>query len=267
MGNFESSVFAAGSWKNGEGTDWQLRISVHDSDFATVDYRPVAGSSGRFYLGVQPRDYFEDLTTSDPVDLQLESSEFSQWASAVLGTKIAATDLLALMAPEGVEDPLDDFVEDTLVRLLNLLGMPLPTWLATETPFVETELNTQEPRTDWPVIALDIARALGEMTSREYLLVTYDIGHRDHSVYGQFAINEGNFQCEVVSEQFLPADVWTINDGYLRQSGWSAPENGNPNWTMRQEQAEIAASSVLNGMRSGLGCTDPQLINVSIGRF
>lgn len=267
MGNFETSVFASGSWKNGEGTDWRLRISVHDSDFATVDYRPVAGSSGRFYLGFQPRDYFEDPTTSDPVDLQAESSGLSQWASVVLGTNVTSTELLALMAPECVEDPLDDFVEDTLVRLLNRLGMPLPTWLATETPFTETELNTQEPSRDWPVIALDVVRELGGMTSHEYLLVTYDIGHRDYSVYGQFAINEGNFQCEVVSEKFLPSDVWTINDVYLRQSGWSAPVNGSPNWTMCQEQAEIAAGSVLNAMRSGLGCTDPQLIDVSLGRF
>ncbi|MHA7271463.1 TY-Chap domain-containing protein [Arthrobacter sp. HLT1-20] len=267
MGNFETSVFASGSWQNGEGTDGRLRIAVHDSDFATVDYRPVAGSSGRFYLGFQPRDYFEDPAASDPVDLQAESSRFSQWASAVLGTNIAATELLVLMAPAGVEDPLDVVVEDTLVRLLNRLGMPLPTWLATEGPFVDTDLAAQEPGRDWAEIARDVAGFLKEMTSREYLLVTYDIGLRDYSVYGQFAINEGNFQCEIVSEQFLPADVWPINDTYLRHSGWSAPENGNPNWSMRQDQAERAADSVLTAMRSGLGCADSQLIKMNFGRF
>lgn len=70
-----------------------------------MDYRQVAGSSGRFYLGFQPRDYFEDLAASDPVDLQLESSGFSRWASAVFGINVAATELLALMAPDGVETP------------------------------------------------------------------------------------------------------------------------------------------------------------------
>nr|WP_186760787.1 hypothetical protein [Arthrobacter alpinus] len=105
------------------------------------------------------------------------------------------------------------------------------------------------------------------MTSLEYLLVIYDIGLSEYSVYGQFAINEGNFQCEVVSEQFVPADVWPINDGCLRHSGWSAPENGNPNWSMRQDKPEQAADSVLTAMRSGLGCTDPQLISLTVGRF
>ncbi|POH71687.1 TY-Chap domain-containing protein [Arthrobacter glacialis] len=267
MGNFETLVFASGSWKNEEGTDWRLRISVHDSDFATVDYRPVAGSSGRFFLGFQPRDYFEDPAASDPVDLQAESFGFSQWASSVLGTNLAATELLALMAPEGVEDPMDVVVEDTLVRLLNLLGMPMPTWLAPEGPFAETELATHEPGRDWAEIARELACFLKGMTSRRYLLVTYDIGLRDYSVYGQFAINEGNFQCEVVSEQFLPAAVWPINDGYLRHGGWSSPENGNPNWSMRQDQPERAADSVLSALRSGLGCTDPQLISLTFGRF
>lgn len=232
-----------------------------------MDYRPVPGSSGRFYLGFQPRDYFEDPAASAPVDLQAESSGFSQWASAVLGTDIAATELLALMAPEGVEDPMDVVVEDTLVRLLNLLGMPMPTWLAPEGPFVETALAGQEPGRDWAEIARELAGSLEEMTSLEYLLVIYDIGLSEYSVYGQFAINEGNFQCEVVSEQFLPADVWPINDGYLRHSGWSAPENGNPNWSMRQDKPERAADSVLTAMRSGLGCTDPQLISLTVGRF
>jgi hypothetical protein len=40
-----------------EATDeWQLRITVHDSDIATVDYQPSECASGRFYLGFQPRD-------------------------------------------------------------------------------------------------------------------------------------------------------------------------------------------------------------------
>ena len=58
-------------------------ISVHDSDIATVGYRPSECATGRFYLGFQPRDYFEDPTASDPVDLRAEAECFSVWASTV----------------------------------------------------------------------------------------------------------------------------------------------------------------------------------------
>ncbi|QOT19318.1 hypothetical protein [Paenarthrobacter sp. YJN-5] len=131
MGNFETSVYNSGLWSGNEAVDgWQLRLSVHDSDIATIDYRPHEGASGRFYLGFQPRDYFENPDASEPVDLVAESERFSAWVTEVAGLAVPAEELRAFMAVEAVEEPEDTFVEDTVVRLLGRLSIPLPEWLA-----------------------------------------------------------------------------------------------------------------------------------------
>lgn len=130
MGIFETSVYKAGSWSgNEESNEWLLRISVHDSDIATIDYRSDDGPSGRFYLGFQPRDYFDNPEASEPVDLVAVSNSFSSWASSEVSTAVSPEELRTFMASEAVEEPGDIFVEDTLVRLLERLGIPLPKWL------------------------------------------------------------------------------------------------------------------------------------------
>ena len=130
MGNFETSVYESGAWTDDETADeWKLRISVHDSDIATVDYRPSECASGRFFLGFQPLDYFEDPAASDPVDLPAEAACFSIWASTVAGVDVPAEELMAMMAAEDVVEPEDVFVEETVIRLLARLGLPLPAWL------------------------------------------------------------------------------------------------------------------------------------------
>lgn len=130
MGNFESSVFRSGLWLDSNGqTDWDLRVSVHDSDIATIEYQPSGSASGRFYLGFQPRDYFNDPDDHDPVDLAAESEGFSQWAAIVLGRRISTEEVRAMMAEDEVDEPVDTFVEDTVARLLARLDMPLPPWL------------------------------------------------------------------------------------------------------------------------------------------
>ncbi|MET0994193.1 MAG: hypothetical protein ABWY20_08985 [Mycobacterium sp.] len=127
MGNFETSVYESGSWTDDEAADeWTLRISVHDSDIATVDYRPSGCATGHFFLGFQPRDYFEDPTASDPIDLPAEAACFSVWASTVAGADIPAEELMAIMAAEDVVEPEDVFVEETVIRLLTRLGLALP---------------------------------------------------------------------------------------------------------------------------------------------
>ena len=267
LGNFETSVFASGGWKNGESSDWQLRISVHDSSFAAVDYRLDSVVAGRFYLGFQPRDYFEDPSARDPVDLAVESSRFSRWASIVLGTEVDPSDLLSMMAAEDIAEPADVFVEDTVVRLLDRLRMPLPAWLQSQGFMSHGEPAEQGIEKEWANVTASMTRDLETMAGRHYLLVTYDIGRHDYSVYGQFALNDLTFQCEVVSDRFLPADVWPIDRPYLLSNGWSAPDQRNPNWSQLQIGPEEAAVSVLTAMRMGLGCSDPRLFSWSLGTF
>lgn len=117
MGLSESAVFVAGEWKYDDDPGWNLKVSVHDSDVATVDYRPSFGGIGRFYLGIQPRDYFGDPTASDPCDLDREAAAFSTWAGEVLRAVIAPADVRGLMAADNVVEPVNACVEDTLATL------------------------------------------------------------------------------------------------------------------------------------------------------
>ncbi|MDP9441419.1 MAG: hypothetical protein M3P34_04410 [Actinomycetota bacterium] len=130
MGLFARFTHSTGQWREAEPADEPyLSIDVHDSDIATVDYRPAPPGLGRFYLGVEPRIYFEDPTASDTVDREAEAKGFSQWARDVHGRDVDPADVLALMAADSDEDddePEDAFVEDTVDRLLGLVGLPLP---------------------------------------------------------------------------------------------------------------------------------------------
>lgn len=108
------------------GNHWDLRVSVHDCDIATIEYQSSGSATGRFYLGFQPRDYFDDPANHDLVDLTAESEGFSQWAAIVLGKEIAPPEVRAVMAEDDVDEPEDVFVEDTVTRLLTRLDIPLP---------------------------------------------------------------------------------------------------------------------------------------------
>jgi len=60
------------------------------------------------------------------VDLDAEATAITMWASQVLGTEVVPDDVLPLLAGAGVTEPADDFVEETVVRLLSLLNLPIP---------------------------------------------------------------------------------------------------------------------------------------------
>lgn len=127
MGTFATHIFSNGAWGGTTAGDSWLSIDIHDSDIATIEYSPAPTGLGKFYMGFQPRDYFEDPTASSDVDNASEATAFVAWADQVLGVSISADSLLPLMAEDSAEDPMDDFVGETVERLLTLLQLPVPT--------------------------------------------------------------------------------------------------------------------------------------------
>ena len=130
MGYFGTFIFRDGQWQQRSGAGPELVVDVHDSDIATIDYRPAPPGLGRFYLGHQPRDFFADPEASQPVDVPAEVDAFVGWAAQTLGRAPEADELRPLVAEEGAGEPEDEVVEDTVVRLLDLLGLPVPEELA-----------------------------------------------------------------------------------------------------------------------------------------
>jgi len=128
VGSFQTYTFVGGRWSNeGDSIDAPfLRVSIHDSDIAIVTYAPGPDLGGLAYLGVQPRDYFEDPRASADVDLEAQAVGLASWALTVAETEVDPNVIRSLLAKDSVEEPMDVFVEETVVRLLESLGVPLP---------------------------------------------------------------------------------------------------------------------------------------------
>ncbi|HEX7834892.1 MAG TPA: hypothetical protein VF479_05430 [Pseudolysinimonas sp.] len=126
MGLFLTKTFSGGVWTDDEVAEApSLKIDIHDSDFATVVYSRADGQ-GLVYLGFQPRDYFEDPAASAPVDIDDQARGLSAWARDATGSDVDLAGVRELLAEEDIDEPLDDFVEDTVVRLLAVLNIPNP---------------------------------------------------------------------------------------------------------------------------------------------
>lgn len=133
MGYFADLVFAGGAWGAQSRSEPFIALQIEDSDIAVVDYALVPpGASGRCYLGFEPRHYYEDSSASQPVDTAAEAWGLAEWARVATGANVNASTIQKLLASPKGKDPDDDFVEDTVARLLPVLGLPLPPDLSTE---------------------------------------------------------------------------------------------------------------------------------------
>src|SRR3954451_14119798 len=112
MGFFGTFVYADGVWNQDNDappTGASLRVDIHDSDIAQIDYRPARTGLGRFYLGYEPAIYFEDPSASQPVDRQAEAAGFSKWVDEVVGRAVAHEEILPLLADPGGAEPEEVF--------------------------------------------------------------------------------------------------------------------------------------------------------------
>lgn len=129
MGLFGTFAYSDGRWTRDRPTAVPfVLVDVHDSDIATVDHRRADASGGRFFLGYEPRHYFEEPGASPPVDVDAEADGFTAWAKEATGADLDPGDVRRLMAaPDGAPPP-DDFVEETVDRLVALVGLPPVPW-------------------------------------------------------------------------------------------------------------------------------------------
>jgi hypothetical protein len=130
VGLFGKFAFSDGRWSTDGPTAVPfLLLDVHDGDVVTVDYRGADASGGRFFLGYEPRFYFDEPGAASPVDTAAEAEGFAAWAREAGGRDVDPVDVQQLMAsPEGAPPPADVPVEETVERLLRLAGLPAPRW-------------------------------------------------------------------------------------------------------------------------------------------
>jgi len=129
MGYFGKLSYSEGRWRTGGPTAVPfLLIDVHDSDIATLDYRAADATGGRFFLGYEPRVYFDEPDAAPPVDVHAEAEGFARWVLEAGGTHVDPAQVQKLMASPNGAPPEDEVVEQTVERLLALAGLPLPVW-------------------------------------------------------------------------------------------------------------------------------------------
>lgn len=133
MGFFADLVYAGGAWGAQSRSEPFIALQIEDSDIAVIDYAPVPqGAAGRCYLGYEPRHYYEDPSASQPVDTAAEARGLAEWARVATGANVKAKAIQKMLASPKGKDPKNDFVEDTVARLLPALGLPLPPDLSAE---------------------------------------------------------------------------------------------------------------------------------------
>jgi hypothetical protein len=125
VSDVETYRYSGGTWGGDADTTPSLRIEVHHGDIAVIDYLPAPTAAGRFYLGFQPREFYDDPAESAPVDIDAEAECFAAWAELVGVDDVQPGEVRRLMAIEG-EEPEDTFVEETVVRLVRLVGLTVP---------------------------------------------------------------------------------------------------------------------------------------------
>jgi hypothetical protein len=129
VGLFGKFAYSDGGWSTGGPTAVPfLLLDVHDGDVVTVDYRFADASGGRFFLGYEPRFYFDEAGAADPVETGAEADGFTRWLREAAGTEVDPADVQALMASPDGAPPSDESVIETVEKLLALGGLPLPDW-------------------------------------------------------------------------------------------------------------------------------------------
>ncbi|HEX6500947.1 MAG TPA: hypothetical protein VF054_18235 [Micromonosporaceae bacterium] len=152
MGFFGTYLYDQHGWKiqqpgaSPEVAEPWLMLDIHDSDVATVTYRPAGPGSGTAFLGCTPRTYFADESASAPTDVNREAAGLATWWAHLRdGVSDAERDakcsqILGYLAEDGDPecddwdededvDEFDDgdiFVEATTVRFLTALDLPIP---------------------------------------------------------------------------------------------------------------------------------------------
>ena len=129
MGLFATLAYSDGRWSSGRPTAVPfLLIDVHDSDIAAVDYRFADATGGRFFLGYEPRIYFEQPDAAPPVDAPAEAADFARWVHDVVDRDVDPDDVRRLLAAPDGAAPDDEVVEETVDRLVALAGLPPVEW-------------------------------------------------------------------------------------------------------------------------------------------
>ena len=125
-----------------------------------------------------------------------------------------------------------------------------------------------EAMDNWHALISQLGEQAEHLRIDQFISVEYTTGH--HLVpepYAQAAHAEPELICEVVSDVYLPATEWPLDEVALRRAGWSAPSQGTENWWRMVTGTDQVAAALVEGLRVGRACRDPESFTWSVGTF
>lgn len=113
----------------------------------------------------------------------------------------------------------------------------------------------------------DLAVDVSSLADRWFVIVEYCAG-LDPNPYAQVTpMLVGGYWCEVVSGAYLPLHRWPLDGMALRGHEWAPPGDARDNWSRHAKDAGAAARVMVQALRLGRACTDPQAFIWHTGRF
>jgi hypothetical protein len=113
-----------------------------------------------------------------------------------------------------------------------------------------------------------VQAALDGITPGQFLVLEY-LTEDDLPVepYAQAALDPGGWYCEVVSDWYLPAHRWPMNELALARAGWQVRDDVTDNWWCADVDLASAAHLLVDALWNGRSCTDPDRFAISVGTF
>ena len=106
---------------------------------------------------------------------------------------------------------------------------------------------------------LEVADVIEHLPPLHFLVVEYVGASHIAEPYAQLLPGSDGHYCEVVSENYVPAETWPIDRKWLAAAGWHAPEPGDDggNWWQVVPGSRMAAVTLLSALHLGRQCPNP----------
>jgi hypothetical protein len=113
----------------------------------------------------------------------------------------------------------------------------------------------------------DFGYTIDCLQHQEFLIMQV-ISGIDPNPYAQVAREtDGSFYCEVVSTHHLPEAMWPMDEWALAADGWRPPVGRQTNWSHIAESSHEAAGLLIDALRHGRTCSDPDAYVGTIDRW
>ncbi len=120
----------------------------------------------------------------------------------------------------------------------------------------------------WTRLVDRLAKELGDLRPGSFVILEYDKETPwAPRPYAQCAREVDGWYCELVSESYLPREHWPIDELALRRAGWLLPDDETDNWWQGADTAAAAAVRLVEGLRAGRLCPDPEAFSCRSGTF